>query len=259
MTAPPSAVKTILKSNWDDLNDHLIAKFYEVDRKGKSIGNVEVWAPLTEANLEMALGWASQFENVGAQNAAPTASGMLGSGAIQDSLSNAKTGNTGWINQALEKSEGKIKKFEGLTGVTKLNSTQIFMGMQPVRIPVTALFRAWIDPVREVEAPIDQLVNWALPIELAPDGSMIGRAIAAARGKGQLTDVALPSKAPTMIAMRYKGKTYAPLVIESIAQPISSPVDSQGKHVSMLVPMTLCSLSAIDRADWANWQIRSDR
>ena len=50
--------------------------------------------------------------------------------------------------------------------------------------------------------------------------------------------------------MTYKGRTYAPLVIESIGQPISSPVDSNGRYVELLVPMTLCSLTALDRADW---------
>lgn len=41
-----------------------------------------------------------------------------------------------------------------------------------------------------------------------------------------------------------------PLVIESIGQPISSPVDSSGKYVELLVPMTLCTLTAPDREDW---------
>ena len=59
-----------------------------------------------------------------------------------------------------------------------------------------------------------------------------------------------PSKAPAEIAMTYKGKTYAPLVIESIGQPINSPVDCSGRFVELLVPMTLCTLTALDREDW---------
>ncbi|MBJ7575674.1 hypothetical protein [Luteimonas sp. MC1828] len=50
--------------------------------------------------------------------------------------------------------------------------------------------------------------------------------------------------------MTYKGKTYAPLVIESIGQPIGSPVASTGRFVELLVPMTLCTLTALDRDDW---------
>lgn len=255
---PPSAVKTILKSNWDDLNDHLIAKFYEVDRKGKSIGNVEVWAPLTEANLEMALSWNSPFENSGAESKAPMLLAMLQSGALQpliDALLGKSTATD--ASELSKKSSDFMKRFEGRTGITKLNSTQVFTGMAPAKIPIVALFRAWINPAKEVEAPIDQLVNWSLPEVLSPDGTIISRGIEAGRGNLSSLDVLLPSKAPTMIAMRYKGKTYAPLVIESIGQPISSPVDSQGKHVSMLVPMMLCSIAALDRDDWKGWNVAS--
>jgi len=261
---PPSAVKTILKSNWDDLNDHLIAKFYEVDRKGKSIGNIEVWAPLTEANFEMALSWNSPFENSGAESKAPALLAMLQSGAFQPLLDavfgdGQKNGKNGQANasELSKKSSEFMNQFEGRTGITKLNSTQVFTGMAPAKIPIVALFRAWINPAKEVEAPIDQLVNWSLPEVLSPDGTIISRGIEAGRGNLSSLDVLLPSKAPTMIAMRYKGKTYAPLVIESIGQPISSPVDSQGKHVSMLVPMMLCSIAALDRDDWKGWNVAS--
>ena len=60
----------------------------------------------------------------------------------------------------------------------------------------------------------------------------------------------LPSQSPTMIGMTYKGRTYAPLVIESIGYPISSPINSEGHFVEMTVRMMLCSLAAIDRGDW---------
>lgn len=249
---PPSSTKTILTSAWDGLNENLIAKFYEVDRKGNSLGNVEVWAPLLEANMEMTFCWNSPFENAGAQNT--SIANMVTSGAMQDVADVLKTGNGGWADSMLDKAEKNVKRFEGRTGITKLNSTQIFTGMQPVKIPVTALFRAWRDPQMEVERPTDQLMAWALPIELAPDGSIIARAVAAARGKGDIDHAPLPSKSPTMIAMDYKGYTYGPLVIESIGRPLSSPVDYLGRFVSLQVPMTLCSLTAIDRDDWKGWR-----
>jgi len=50
--------------------------------------------------------------------------------------------------------------------------------------------------------------------------------------------------------MKYKGRTYSPLVIESIGMPMNSPVDSNGRYVEMIVPMTLCTLTAMDRKDW---------
>jgi hypothetical protein len=50
--------------------------------------------------------------------------------------------------------------------------------------------------------------------------------------------------------MKYKGVLYSPMVIESIGYPIGSPVDKNGNHVELAVPLTLCSLAAIDRSDW---------
>ena len=53
-----------------------------------------------------------------------------------------------------QKSNDLLKQFEGRTGITKLNSTQVFTGMPPVKIQVTALLRAWRDSASEVEAPL---------------------------------------------------------------------------------------------------------
>ena len=61
----------------------------------------------------------------------------------------------------------------------------------------------------------------------------------------------MPSKSPTRIAMKYKGRIYSPLVIESIGQPMTSPIDKNGRYVELAIPMTLCTLTALDRNDWA--------
>ncbi|WP_428827693.1 hypothetical protein ACLIKD_06795 [Azonexus sp. IMCC34842] len=248
--AAPSNERTILKSLWDGLNPNLIAKFYEVDRKGAPIGNVEVHAPLTDANLEMTFSWNSPFENAGAESKAPAVLQLLQSRLISELLDELAPNDGSAIDKGLKNLSGAVKNIEGRAGISKLNSTQVFVGMPPVKIPVTALFRAWRDPVQEVEDPIDQLTNWALPVKLADDGTMATRAIKAAQGKQGAVDVLLPSQVPTMIAMLYKGRTYGPLVIESIGQPISAPIDFLGNYVSMAIPMTLCSLTAIDREDW---------
>jgi hypothetical protein len=59
-----------------------------------------------------------------------------------------------------------------------------------------------------------------------------------------------PSAAPVRIAMTYKGRTYSPMVIESIGKPLDAPVDRNGRHVELVIPMTLCSLTALDRELW---------
>lgn len=153
---------------------------------------------------------------------------------------------------AQQQSNDFLQQFEGRTGITKLNSTQVFTGMPPVKITVTALFRAWRDTLSEVETPFNKLMEWALPVALSPDGSVLARTAETVSGRMGYVEALTPSKSPTRIAMEYKGRTYSPLVIESIGMPLSAPVDASGRFVELAVPLTLCTLTAIDRQDWSN-------
>lgn len=243
----------LLTSCWDGLSPHLIARFWEVKRVGISSewrpveNGPTVLAPLMDANLEQIFGWQSPFEGAGM---APTMQAMLQSGALNPMLNTV--GATG-DNQFAAFS----KSVEGRSSVTKLNSTQVFNSMQPLKITLVALFRAWKDAVVEVEAPVNQLVQWALPTALSDDGPMMARLIGAMKNlaEGQrLSDAALgamlPSIAPVKIAMQYKKRIYSPMVIESISLPLDSPITSEGDFINMQVSMTLCSLAGIDRKDW---------
>lgn len=264
-----SIVHRDLGSEWHGLSKHLIAKFYEVTQQESggawlaSGSGVTVLAPLVESNLDVTLNWQSPFEQSGPESNLPTLMAMLQSGAIApvlDALGSAtsaaaeKVGLSkiaNGIRGSTERAREVARGLEGRTGITKLNSTQVFSGMPPIKIQVTALFRAWSDPGKEVETPFNQLMAWALPEKLSELGPILTRAADyAVGGSTSLTDVLAPSIAPSKIAMTYKGKTYAPLVIESIGQPINSPIDSSGKFVELLVPMTLCTLTALDREDW---------
>ncbi|WP_025915595.1 hypothetical protein [Herminiimonas sp. CN] len=248
-TFPVSLGDPALSSMWDGLSPHLIASFYPVERDGSSRfwkrvqGMPVVRAPLTDCNLDISLGWQSPFENAG-QSAMPSLKAMLSSGALQP-----------WVGDDGKASQF-IGSFEGRTGITKLNSQQVFSGMPPLKFQMTALFRAWRDPVSEVAAPLNQLVKWALPDALADDGPLLALLEGIKKAaQGQPLDKAmapslLPSTAPTKIAMKYKGRTYMPLVIESITLPLGSPIDANGNFVDIAVPMTICSLAAIDGKDW---------
>lgn len=264
-----SNVTQTLGSDWSGLSPHLIAKFYEVKRQ-ESNGpwlavpdGVTVVAPLTESTLEATLNWQSPFENSGPESNMPALMAMLQSGAIQpvlDSFINAAgvaaesvgvAGSKDLAARVARDANAAARELEGRTGITRLNSMQVFAGMPPIKFQVTALFRAWKDPVKEVESPFNQLMAWSLPEKLSELGPILSRAADYVAGKSvSMADVLAPSKAPSKIAMTYKGRTYAPLVIESIGQPISSPIDSNSRFVELLVPMTLCTLTALDRADW---------
>lgn len=262
------ADQIVYTSHWDGLSPHLIATFYEVARNNDGIWEMAsdtplVKAPLAESNMELTLNWQSPFENAGPESKAPTLLAMLQSGALQPLVDAAfgggkKDGNAVDASAAQQKSNEFLKQFEGRTGITKLNSTQVFTGMPPVKIQVTALFRAWRNPKSEVHDPVEQLVQWSLPQQLSADGSVLARAVQAAKGEMDYIDALLPSKAPVQVAMHYKGRTYSPMVIESIGQPIGSPVDANGRYTEMQIPMTLCTLTAIDGIDWAIYGLRKE-
>ena len=248
-----------LSSLWDGLSEHLIASFFVVEPEGDAWSGswrrsqsetVEVRAPLSEANLEITLGWEDPFAASGAGAKAPTLMAMLQSGALQPVIDAVQGEKGGMLTES--GLSDQISKYYGRTSITKLNSMQIFNAMQPIKINCTAVFRAWRDPVSEVEEPIDQLLYWAFPQELSKDGSIFARMIQTARGNMGTTEALMPSVAPLAIGMKYKNRTYAPLVIENISLPLSSPVNSKGHFIEQQVQLSLSSLSAIDRTDWSN-------
>lgn len=239
----------------------MIASFYEIKKNDDGVWSranadpVSVLAPLSEASMEISLSWQSPFEHAGPESRAPTLLAMLQSGALMPLIDAFLKGDdaSSMATQAQQRSNDFIRQFEGRTGITKLNSTQVFNGMPPVKFQITALFRAWNDPFAEVEAPFNKLMEWALPVKLSPDGSVLARSAQAVKGNTGFIDALVPSIAPTTIAMKYKNRIYSPLVIEAINDPISSPVDKKGRYVERAVTMTLATLTAIDRDDWVKY------
>ncbi len=259
---------TILSSQWDGLSSYLIARIFPVDHDGNRQGDVEVRAPVTEALLEGTFQWQSSFEGAGTESKAPALSAMLQSGAIQplmnvlsDSvLSKNSQAENNALSDSMNSTHAAMSEFRGRTGITKLNSTQIFSGMAPMKITGNLLFRAYSDPRNEVEAPYTQLMKWALPEELARDGvlTLIARRVqsGSATLKEYLKDL-MPSQAPTMVGFQYKRRYFTPMVIESLNEPLSSPITQDGYYASMQVPITLSTLTALDQNDWISVSTRS--
>jgi len=263
VAAPSCPQAPVLSSLWDGLSEHLIASLYEVGKIGQRWGKIEgktdpvtVKAPLIDANMEMSLNWQSPFEQAGPESRAPALMAMLQSGALMPVVNALMPQNTDTENSVLaplaQHASAFLQPFEGRTGITRLNSTQVFSGMPPVKITVTALFRAWRDARQEVMQPYDKLMQWALPVELSNDGSLLARVVDTARGQSDYVNALMPSRSPTRIGLTWKGRTWMPLVIESIGLPLSSPIDQRGDYVELAVPLTLCSLTALDRSDWIN-------
>ncbi|MBN3789302.1 hypothetical protein G3N94_20730 [Burkholderia sp. Ac-20353] len=255
---------------WTGLNPNLIAHFFAVDRNGTPLQpQIEVCAPLTDVHMDAVFNWQSPFESASPDTKAPALMAMVQSGMLSQVMtdtrglvgrlvdkvfgtgeSSLKSSVSTFVSQRGAQAQETVDALQGRTGITKLNSVQVFTGMPPLKIQCTALFRAFSDPQSEVEEPFVQLMQWALPQKLAADSIV-------ARLSGQTDDslgplaALLPSRAPTLIGFQYKRRLYFPLVIESISEPMSSPIDSKGFYTELAVPMVISTLTALDKDDYA--------
>lgn len=265
-----------LTSQWGGLSELLLARIFAVDYDGerKPDDMAEVVAPILEGgSFALQMNWQSPFENMGPESKAPALTALIQSGAlIPLARQNAERANaigdfTGLgptlgsfsedtasflQNAGVIAGNESLADLRGASGITRINSSQIFSGMAPAKFAVTLLLRAWSDPYKEVELPLRQLMNWAVPIELAPEGVLLGNLSGANAG----TAIAsirrlLPSKAPTLLSMRYGNALYQRLVIESMEEPITSPRGRDGYYTEIAIPMTLATLTALDRSDIA--------
>lgn len=238
-----------LGSHWSGLSEHLIASFFPVVSSASSDSNSVIWsrdpngievkAPLTDSTVELTMSWQSAFENTGPDQKLSSLSALLQSGYLAEVLASigARLGSA-----TVRSLADKTKELSGKTNVTKLNSAQVFVGMPPLKLPVTAHFRAWTNARTEVRDPIDQLIQWALPQDLADDGP-VGAAI-----KGH--EWLYPSVVPQVIGMKYADTLLMPLVIESISTPLSGQRTRDGTLAYATVTMQLASLAALDATDW---------
>lgn len=263
---PPRAAKdaSVLSSDWTGLSPHLLARFYPVERiigpGGKTTkwrrvaGSKEVQAPITDATLDSSFNWHSPFENSGADQQFSAISALLQTGALTPLLVMFQqfvetTPAAGLLGGVADRAKTMSQSLEGRTSMTKLNSTQVFNGMPPMKLSLTAHFRALSDARSEVDAPLSQLMRWALPQELAQDGPVLELA--------KMGDPSLyPSKIPQIIGMQYANMQMLPLVIEACPYPVSGPRDRNGTLLSAQVSMQLASLAAIDEREWVqDWTL----
>lgn len=232
-----------LQSDWTGLNPNLLVSI--------SAGGGTVKAPLKEGTLEHTANWQSPFEATGMDSKAPMLMAMVQSGQIAPIINALRESEGGGASPG-NSLASMFNSAEGRTGITKLNSTQIFSGMPPIKISMTLLFRAYRNAAIEVEKPFNQLFTWALPVKLAKDGVLGNLASTIAKG-GSGSDylkALLPSQVPTIVSVQVKGNTFQNMVIESISKPLDAPIDSSGNSVQLEIPITLSTLTALDQKDW---------
>ena len=262
---------TGVPSSWGGMSRANMARFFQVksvtdpktgartfvevfDGDGKE---VSVVAPISDVNFDMSQNWQSPFENTGAENKAPALMAIIQSGQLGASiaaLQGAASGigiNADVAKGALEKSKDVAKKLEGKTGMTKLNSTQVFSGSPPAKIMMTVHFRALQNPALEVDKPYMMLLGWSVPEKLADD-SYINNVINGATEKQDFLDTMFPSKAPSLIGFSYQGNTFMPMVIESFSNPMDGQSGVTGQSLHKTVQITISTLSALDNTDIKN-------
>jgi hypothetical protein len=257
LSTGPAAGNTanILSSDWTGLSRHLLAVFYPVRKAGEGPDarwervpdSMEVQAPITDGQIEQTQNWNSPFEQTGVDAKLSSFSAMLQTGSFAAILNavGQKFEKDSVGAQMIGQLNGEVAKLAGLSGVTKLNSTQVFTGSPPLKLTFSAHFRALFDATAEVQAPINMLTSWSLPKKLASDGvaSNVLR-----DGVGVRTVYA--SQAPQIIGMVYANQLFKPMVIESVSRPLTAPLDRDGRYISASLQMTIASLTALDRDDW---------
>lgn len=244
-------------SDWGRLSEHLIARLYVCDSNGIADPTelLAVTGPISDASFEATFNWQSPFEGSGPEAKAPALMAMLQSGSLVPVLNALQAVNPikgGAIGDALSNGSDTLKKavqdLQGRTGITKLNSRQVFSGMPPVKISFTLYFRAITDAQMEVMTPYQRLLEWAMPQDLAKDG-ILSEVIKTTESVESFIKAMFPSTVPKMVALVYGNERYSPMVIESLSNPIDGPRGSDGKPTYRAVQLTLATLTALDRAD----------
>ena len=155
----------------------------------------------------------------------------------------AKAGST--VAEAIGMKEGAIETLESLKGrstFTKLNSQQIYTSSNSVKISATLVLSAWQNAHLEVERALQKLQEWTASKYLY-DSTLIANVIE--NGAVGL----FASEIPPTVSLTYGGKTYEPLVIESLSAPITAPMTADGSRIAVKCQVSFSSEKAWDKSD----------
>jgi hypothetical protein len=205
-----------------------------------------VTAIVTDGSMEITSNYNSPFESSNPENKLPNLMAMIQSGQLAANIGSAiglpLLGTA--ISDGLTTAQKVLDSLDGSSNLTKVNSTQIFVSTAPIKITLTLFFQAWANAKTEVEDQLSLLQSWALPVQLSEQSVLVGA----------LENLALssffPSKVPPFVSLTYGKKTYSPLLIESVSDPIRVERDSDGNRLAVEVAIVLTSRTAIDQGDW---------
>ena len=189
--------------------------------------------------------WANKFEGTDGDSQFSTTSAILQSGEFAESIGSEM-----------------LARFAGKTLITKAQSIQVWTGLQPQSISLELEFRAFSDPIYEVEAPIQELTRMMSPtlndnvLDSVKKVLEKNKGMATSKGttqgdinkatEGKVLGI-VPSKiAVSLFKKRFNG-TYR---IESMEESIDQVrVDSNGNRIYQIVSLTLGSSEGITKND----------
>lgn len=244
-------MSTYDKSNFGKISPLLLGNLGLCDKYGTPLeeDNNIVVGVVTDADTSIESQYSSPFENSNPESRLPTLMGMLQSGDwVQtfDSALGSAFGNADGQGFLSDDTKEKLNSLEGRSNFTKVNSTQIYVATQPIRLNVSLFFEAWTNAKKEVEQQIELLQKWALPVELS-DQSIVGNL-----AENQSLNSLFPSKVPPFVYFKYANKRYAPLHLESVSAPLVTPFDRSGNRIAVEVNLSLMTKCAWDQRDISN-------
>ncbi|MBJ9425156.1 hypothetical protein [Acinetobacter seifertii] len=236
---PSQAIKYQNKSQFGKINEHLIVRIRRCDKNGNLLEDADQVTSLgIDGELTIENQYSTPFENSNPEQKLPTLMGQLQSGNWVETLDSV-LGSIG-IEMSADKKES-LNSLAGRSNLTKENSTQIFVSTGALTLPLSLHFEAWADAKTEVEDQLDLLKQWTLPESLS-DQSLL-----ASFAQDKSLQSLFPSLVPPFVAVYYGGKRYAPLLIQSYSEPLTTPKDEDGNRMFVSTQVTFLSRQAWDK------------
>lgn len=259
---------------WSDmgLNKNLIVKIRPVVEgnfeggQGQQTYNIDPDQPVVESLFEDAeftieSQYSTPFESSNPEGRLPNLMGMIQSGQASAGMYSFFAAGSGvaatavgladaaaefiGVKDTFQSAQTELEGLMGKSNFTKLNSRQIFTSSNSVRITGSLVFQAWSDAKTEVEDAIEQLQKWASAKSLSSKSLIVG---AIDEGFSAM----FPSEIPPLIQLQYGGKTYSPMVIESVSAPITAPMNKEGSRIAVKAQINFLSLTAWDAQNITN-------
>lgn len=249
---------------WGRLSKGLLAEIYPLKKINRDGGTFDferagasVFALLTEGQIEFSNNYTTPFESSNPESRLPNLMAMIQSGQLITAFGQIfgeqkpqgpleLTGLSGYLKQGAD----LLQSLEGSSNLTKVNSTEIYVSTSPLKMPLTFVLRAWQDAKTEVEDPIARLESWTLPEYLYDQGLLVSLANSGGTVEEKVQSL-WPSKVPPFVAIQYAGRTYKPLLIETISSPLVVERDPDLNRLFAQVTLSVTSRTALDAPTWA--------